>query len=466
MKTERLFLIGVVLIALFLYWFQLPELMTFIGDQGWFYLSAKDLVEYGDIPLVGITSSNTWLHQGPFWTYILASIFTVFGFNPVFPGFFTGLFGVATVLFLYIVVREMFSTRVALLSALLYTTSPLVIVHTRMPYHTTPIPFFTIAFVYVLYRWVKGEISYFPLVIASIFILYNFQLSTQILWLVVIMYCLYIALFDKKYLKKTFSKRNILYSLGLSIAIMLPILVYDFSHGFPQTIKYAVWFPYKIVSIAKDLFSPWEFLFSSSEMFDYFRIYFSRIIFPSQLVIFGFLLSLIFIYVIDRIRKFYNEQFINAQFLISFLFAFIVIGIYAMGTPSEAYLPILFFFFPILTVLALEQFTVQDYRRVLVPIIVTVTAAFNMYYYIGNMDKQFQYGPALEDRKNAVQTIITMSKNQPFQIKAQGKGAQFQSFLDSYKYLFWYYGARLDAKSNMIFSIEERNRSIIIKRIK
>lgn len=65
-------LIAILIIGAFLRFDRLPQLVAFIGDQGWFYLSARDVLLSGNIPLVGITSSHTWLHQGPRWTYLLA----------------------------------------------------------------------------------------------------------------------------------------------------------------------------------------------------------------------------------------------------------------------------------------------------------------------------------------------------------------------------------------------------------
>src|SRR5260221_5098084 len=65
---KRIYLVIVILvITVFLLFYRLSDLMPFIGDQGWFYMSARDMVLYRQMPLVGITSSHVWLHQGPYW---------------------------------------------------------------------------------------------------------------------------------------------------------------------------------------------------------------------------------------------------------------------------------------------------------------------------------------------------------------------------------------------------------------
>src|SRR5205085_6417561 len=48
-----------------------------------FYLSARDMLTQGTVPLVGIPSSRPWLHQGPWWTYILAISLWMGNFHPL-----------------------------------------------------------------------------------------------------------------------------------------------------------------------------------------------------------------------------------------------------------------------------------------------------------------------------------------------------------------------------------------------
>jgi len=63
-NRNNLALLGVLILGLFLTLDRISTLMPFIGDQGWFYLSARDLALGKSFPLVGIASSHPWLHQG------------------------------------------------------------------------------------------------------------------------------------------------------------------------------------------------------------------------------------------------------------------------------------------------------------------------------------------------------------------------------------------------------------------
>ena len=178
LNKHKILLIFILLIGAFLRLYKLPQLMPFIADQGWFYISARDMLMGGGIPLVGITSSHTWLHQGAMWTYILAVILKLFNYNPVAPAVFTALLGVITVFVVYKLGKELFSERVGLIPAFLFATAPIIIADARMAYHTSSIPLITALLILSVYRWLGGKILYFPLSLFLIALLYNFEIAT------------------------------------------------------------------------------------------------------------------------------------------------------------------------------------------------------------------------------------------------------------------------------------------------
>ena len=117
--------------------------MTFIGDQGKDYLTARDMVLTNQPALVGIASSVPWLYQGPFFIWLLALVFKLTGFNPIHPAILTAVLGVLTV---YLVYKFSHSR----LAALIMAASPLAVVHSRLAYHISPIPLFSILYLFAL----------------------------------------------------------------------------------------------------------------------------------------------------------------------------------------------------------------------------------------------------------------------------------------------------------------------------
>jgi 4-amino-4-deoxy-L-arabinose transferase-like glycosyltransferase len=215
--------------------------MPFIGDQGWFYLSARDLLVHGQIPLVGIASSHTWLHQGPLWTYMLSFVLLVSKFNPISGAYLTVGFGVLTTFLMYLLGKEMFSQKVGLIAALLYSSSPLIISFDRMAFDPSLIPFFTVLYLFALVKWLKGNIYYFPLTLLLLAILYNLELATFTLTFPFILIFIYGLFKRATWIKKLLNIRIILSSVLLPSVIMLPVIIYDFSNGFKQTIVFVGW---------------------------------------------------------------------------------------------------------------------------------------------------------------------------------------------------------------------------------
>ena len=222
---KKKFLLLILFIGIFLRLYRLEDLMLFIGDQGWFYLQARDMLFTGNIPLVGITSSHVWLHQGPFWTYILSFLMGIFGFNPVVGSYFTVLMGVATVWLVYFMGSKIFSENIGLIASFLYATSPLIVIHSRMSYHTSLIPFFSIILLYVYHKWVNGEHKVFPFMVLLLAILYNFELATFVFTPLVIATFIYGLLKKREWAKKVLSKRILAMSL---FSAKSPVNLYTF----------------------------------------------------------------------------------------------------------------------------------------------------------------------------------------------------------------------------------------------
>lgn len=134
------------------------------GDMVWFFDSAHQALMTGRLPLLGITASITWLHQGPLWTYLLLAP-TALHIDPVILTLVGGVIAVAAAYF-----------AVGTLAAIVLAILPFAIVESLTAYHTSFIPlFFFIA--YLLIDRKKAVLS-------GLFIgfLYQLHLLTFIYW--------------------------------------------------------------------------------------------------------------------------------------------------------------------------------------------------------------------------------------------------------------------------------------------
>lgn len=425
-NKNQILIFLILLLGTFLRFYKLKEYMTLIGDQGWFYLSARNMLITGKIPLVGITSSHTWLHQGPLWTYIIAIIFWIFNFNPIAPAYFTAALGIFTIYLFYKLIGEIFSKNTGLFAAALYATSPLIVINDRFPYHTTLIPFFTIIFIYAFYKWLNGKIIFFPLIIFTLSILYNLELFTAVLWIIFILFIVW-SLIKKETFVIKINKKIILLSCVSFITPMLPILIYDASHGFNQTLIFTGWIFYKGV-----LFVGKNHIGNILPLIYYLWINYQKLLYPlsAQISLF-LLLGSIGLFVFSLKRKFYFNYFI----IIS-VFALLT-AVFINKSLSDAYLPAFFPFVILIASVFFERLTNMKSINYIVLFFFLIIISFNSMYLVATIffsNKNYSFAKRME----AVDKIVNMVKDQKYNISGIGEGSQFKSFTMNYEYLLWW----------------------------
>lgn len=148
-------LLIILLLAVVLRFLGLDHVPHF-GDMDWYANSAK----IRTLPLLGITTSITWLHQGPLWTYILKV--------PVDPLIFTLLLGLFAIVIVYYLLGS--------LPALVLAILPFAVTQDLTAYHTSPLPLLFFATYLLLHK--KRAL------LAGLFIglLYQSHLLTFIYW--------------------------------------------------------------------------------------------------------------------------------------------------------------------------------------------------------------------------------------------------------------------------------------------
>jgi len=435
----ELMLVPVLALSAFLGLYRIKELMVFIGDQGWFYLSARDMLVNGQIPLLGIASSHPWLHQGPLWTYLLALSLWIYHFDPLGGAYLTISLGILSVAGIYLLGSALFSRRVGIIAALLYTVSPLVVYYTRLPYHTSPIPFFVIILIYILFKIIQGKLNYFPLSILILAILYNFEIATVSLLGVLICLLVYRWFKEKNDFKQILNKKNIFYSVLALITPLLPMIIYDVRNGFPQTVKFAAWTVYRVASLfnhnSQQAFSINKVLI----MFTFLFNNFTKLIFPLSVFVSAIILVCLVVWAFYLLVKYRQDNSINLILLLIFVpFIFVILN----QVPSDAYLPI---FFPsvILFVSILIEFAMsKKYFYIPALLCLALIVTVNICFLLKN-DFSFDVSNrffTLEKRYQAAHLILNIAQKRDYNLKGLGSGSEFKSFTMNYAYLTWQLG--------------------------
>ena len=455
MSLDYVLIISILLLVAGIRLYKLPEEMFFIGDQGWFYLSARDLLMSHQIPLVGITSSHVWLHQGPIWTYILALGLLFANFNPIAGAIISLVSALLTAFVLFWIGKKYFNSLSGLLSAFFYAISPLMIMFDRMPYHTTLIPFAMTLLIFCLFSWVNNNLNYLPWIMLILALLYNLEISTSLMFGVVGIMLFYGYKKQKPWFIGLQNQKIKNKSILFFLIPMLPMLIYDFSHGFPQTFGYVAYVVYKIFQLITLHYSGKTL----GSLLFLWQAY-SQAVFPAWILVGGLigLISIIYLIYLIRIKA---NVYLN---IILLIFAVLVLGFMFEGTNSQAYLPM---FLPVIFLLEgyifskIASFNKYVYLTVILSLL--IVAVFN----IRSSFTQSPYFPQISyaHRLSAAKQIIKQADGQKFSLIGKGPGSQFPSFTMNTRYLVWWLGDPAQSHNAQIKFILDENKTIKISKV-
>jgi len=424
----------ILLLSIWLRFYRLPEVMTFFGDQGRDYLAARDMLLTGKWPLTGIPSSVPWLHQGPFFIWLAALALKLGEFNPVTPAILTATLGVLTVYLTYALTRHWFSKQASLIASLIMTTAPLAVIHSRMPYHTSPIPLFSLLFIFSTYFWAKKKLSLFW----SVFlwaILLQFELTTApIILLIPLIY------FWKK---QTPTKKDVITFFSATAIPFLPKIIYDLTHGFKQTFGFITWLGYRFISFfgfsGRHTASAQSIKQVSLIIFEYWKKFISWGSSPVAVVL-GILILTTILY------RFKKPLSLRLKILFSFI-AINFLAFYLHQGPSGAYFPVLFPAWVLLLAWLIDYL-----KKPFITIFFIALSLYNTHYLITH--DFIPYGPTLAQRLSIAKFINLQTQGKSFKLNNYPTN-KHTSYLDNYRYLLWWLNSPEDPQAKLKLTIYE-----------
>lgn len=236
-KKELIFVALILFIGAFFRLYKISSYMTFLGDEGRDAVIVRRIFTELHPPLIGPGTSVGGMYLGPLYYYMMAIPLLVAGFSPVGPAVMVALIGVITILFIWWIGREWFGKSAGIIAALLYAISPTVIIYSRSSWNPNIMPFFALLSIYSICQvWIRKKFNWLIVLGLSLaFVLQSHYLGLLLIPTIFVFWAL--TLRDLKLagnLKlemKNFWQKTLV-GLGLFLALMSPLLVFDIRHNF------------------------------------------------------------------------------------------------------------------------------------------------------------------------------------------------------------------------------------------
>jgi hypothetical protein len=252
----------------------------------------------------------------------------------------------------------------------------------------------------------------------------------------------------------------ILLSLTSFIIPMIPMLIYDFSHGFPQTFRFLVWVVYRIaVFLGYPPINPNSFVEPWNNFINFIFDYIQRIYFlPNRWIALGLFSISISFFLLSAARKRFNDFPMN---LICLFFLIPALGYLAARTNSAAYLPMFF-----ISASIIFGYMLGSVRSKLMFLSIAVSLIVSGIVLLGFPYRSF-HDVSFQKRVDASKSIIDKSGEANFNVISTFKPEENEKYTKHYQYLTWWLGKSASKDEKVIkYFITENSSRIDIREVR
>lgn len=227
MRRKYLPLFLILILGIFLRIYNINETLLFHFDQGYHGLAIKEIWENKRLVLLGHKTDVEGIFHGSTFYYLMLPIYLISSWDPSRVSLILAFLDGLSIIFIFLIGKELLSRKAGLFAALLYATSYSLISYSRWLSNVTLIPLFSTIFFFLLLRSYKNNSHYFPL--ACFFAGLITQLNGAIGFFFLPLLASFFYFLRKKLLKK---KMSLLISAIFFLIPILPLIFFDLRHNF------------------------------------------------------------------------------------------------------------------------------------------------------------------------------------------------------------------------------------------
>ncbi len=210
----------------FLHLYELEERIAFGWDQVQNSWVMKDMIIDHKFPLEGMVArANSGFYIGPAYYYLLAPFYYLFRLDPIANGYFAATVAIGTFTAVFLVIKKLFTTRIALLAIALYTFSSHIVFLDRVSWPVVFIPVISILIFYYLYQSIVGKTSNLLFLAAVVGFSFHFHF-TAIFYPIIVVLAIPLLIYKRDIVKYA------LLSLPIFVAWFIPNILAGINNGF------------------------------------------------------------------------------------------------------------------------------------------------------------------------------------------------------------------------------------------
>ncbi|MFZ2226659.1 MAG: glycosyltransferase family 39 protein [Candidatus Moraniibacteriota bacterium] len=177
-------LLAIILLGVFLRTYHFSDWLKFNSDQARDASIVRDMVEKGDMPLLGPVAGGTFFQLGPAFYYFQYVGAKIFGSTPDKMAYADLLFGILAIPLLYLLARQYFHKNISLVLTALYACAFFTVQYSRFAWNPNSAQFFSLLFFYSIVRLWNDQSNrkWLWLVLAGISLGIGMQLHTLLLF--------------------------------------------------------------------------------------------------------------------------------------------------------------------------------------------------------------------------------------------------------------------------------------------
>jgi 4-amino-4-deoxy-L-arabinose transferase-like glycosyltransferase len=161
LRDERLLtglaLLAILLVALVIRLYRLPDLMIVGGDQARDLIVVKHMIDNVEPALQGPIASVGTFHRGPAYYYLLAGAYLLSGGEPLGGALLSVGMDLAALVMVFLLARAVAGNAAGLVAASLYAVAPIVVLFARFQWNPQNMVFFGLLAVYAALRISRGD---------------------------------------------------------------------------------------------------------------------------------------------------------------------------------------------------------------------------------------------------------------------------------------------------------------------